>query len=30
MNDVFVRFSHANPRARVMDTDTVQFFDRAA
>jgi hypothetical protein len=30
MNDVFVRFSHANPRARVLDTDTVQLFDRAA
>jgi hypothetical protein len=30
MNDVFVRFRHANPIARAMDTDTVQFFDRAA
>jgi hypothetical protein len=30
MNDVFVRFSHANPIARVQDTDTVQLFDRAA
>ena len=29
-NDVFVRFSHANPIARVLDTDTVQSFDRAA
>jgi hypothetical protein len=30
MNDVFVRCSHANPIARVLDTDTVQSFDRAA
>jgi hypothetical protein len=30
MNDVLVRFSHANPIARVTDTDTVQLFDRAA
>jgi hypothetical protein len=30
MNDVFVRFSHANSIARVLDTDTVQLLDRAA
>jgi hypothetical protein len=30
MNGVFVRFGHANPTARVLDTDTVQLFDRAA
>jgi hypothetical protein len=30
MNNVFVRFSHANPIARVQNTDTVQLFDRAA
>jgi hypothetical protein len=30
MNDVFVRFSHANPIALVLDPDTVQLFDRAA
>jgi hypothetical protein len=30
MNDVFVRFSQANPIARVQNTDTVQLFDRAA
>ena len=30
MNDVFVRFSQANPMARVQNTDTVQLFDRAA
>ena len=30
MNDVLVRFSYANPIARVLDTDTVQSFDRAA
>ena len=30
MNDVFVRFSHANPIERVLDTDTGQSFDRAA
>jgi hypothetical protein len=28
-NDVFVRLSHANPIARVQDTETVQLFDRA-
>ena len=30
MNDVFVRFSHANPMTRVLDTGTGQSFDRAA
>jgi hypothetical protein len=30
MNDVFVRFSPANPTARLLDTETVQLFDRAA
>jgi hypothetical protein len=30
MNDVLVRFSYANPMARVLDADTVQSFDRAA
>jgi hypothetical protein len=30
MNDVFVRSSQANAIARVLDTDTVQSFDRAA
>jgi hypothetical protein len=30
MSDVFVRFSHANPIARLLDTDTAQLFDRAA
>jgi hypothetical protein len=30
MNDVFVRFSRADPIARVLDNDTVQSFDRAA
>jgi hypothetical protein len=30
MNDVFVRFSHPTPIARVLHSDTVQLFDRAA
>jgi hypothetical protein len=30
MNDVFVRFSHATPIARVLHTDTVHLLDRAA
>jgi hypothetical protein len=30
MNEVFIRVCHAYPIARVLHTETVQWFDRAA